>query len=86
MYFGIQAYNNGNTAIPQYGGLWAINLDTGAMRLLNELSYGSPYGTYAGIASVILNRQQNYSDNPAVGYNMFIGWINKNSMDKTIYG
>jgi hypothetical protein len=47
LFFGVQATTNSGTAITQYGGIWAIDLDTTALRLVNQLSYG----TYAGIAT-----------------------------------
>lgn len=70
LYFGVQATTNGGVAINQYGGLWAINLKTKALRLLNKLSYG----TYAGLATALLVRTQNSETNPPPGYNLFIGW------------
>jgi hypothetical protein len=51
--------------IPQYGGLWAINLDTKAMRLANQLSFG----TYAGWATCLI---ADYLG--AVGTGIIAGW------------
>ncbi len=70
VYFGVQAATNGGVAINQYGGLWAINVDTGALRLLNKLSYN----TYAGLATAILVRNQNSALTPPPGYGLYIGW------------
>lgn len=75
IYFGVQATTNAGVAIPNYGGVWAINLTTRAMRLLNQLSYG----TYAGLATAILVRQQNYQTTPPVGYSLYIGWNDGNN-------
>lgn len=66
LYFGIYATTNSGTAINQYGGVWAIDLDTKALRLTNKLSYQ----TYAGYASAII---PNFATNPA-GTGLFIGW------------
>jgi len=42
LYFSVSAFNSAtNTAIPNYGGIWAISTDTNAMRLTNILSYGT---------------------------------------------
>ncbi len=66
LYFGVFATANGGTAINQYGGVWAIDMDTEAIRLVNQLSYG----TYAGYAGVIL---PNFTGNPN-GTGLYIGW------------
>ncbi len=58
--------NDGTTAINQYGGLWAVDLDERIIRLTNKLSYG----TYAGYASAIFPIT---SGDPA-GAGLFIGW------------
>lgn len=68
LYFGVSALSNAGTALSannMYGGLWAIDLDTAALRRVNELSYA----TYAGIATVILSSLLNNT-----GYALFIGW------------
>lgn len=50
IYFGVQCKSGlDGSAINQYGGLWAIDLDTEAVRLVAKLSYG----TYAGRVTVI---------------------------------
>jgi hypothetical protein len=78
IYFGVKATTNSGTAIPQYGGVWAIDMDTNALRLTNQLSYG----TYAGYATAII---PNLNGNPN-GYGLFIGWDNGSSygLDTTI--
>jgi hypothetical protein len=65
LYFGVQATTNGLTAINQYGGVWAIDLDTTALRLVNKLSYG----TYAGTASAIYGLSS-----ATAGYGLYVGW------------
>jgi hypothetical protein len=66
LYFSVKATTNAGVAIPQYGGVWAIDTDTKALRLTNKLSYG----TYAGYAPALI---ANYLTTPA-GTGLFIGW------------
>lgn len=66
LYFSAQVFTNANVATSTMGGLWAIDLKTEAMRLVNELSYG----TYAGYATAII---PNFSSAPA-GSGLYIGW------------
>lgn len=49
LYFSLKATDNAGNAINNYGGIWAIDLDTRAIRLSNQLSYG----TYAGFAPTL---------------------------------
>jgi hypothetical protein len=79
LYFSCSVTTNDGTAVSQYGGVWAIDLETKALRLTNKLSYG----TYAGYAPVLI---PNFASNPA-GAGLFIGWDSGAStygMDKTI--
>lgn len=82
LYFSALVTTNGGTANTNYGGLWAINLDNGAIRLTNKLSYG----TYAGFASAIIsniglpqvfNPFSTITNPPGSG--LFIGWDNGSS-------
>ena len=66
LYFSAQAYTNAGSLLSTYGGVWAIDLDSKALRLTNKLSYG----TYAGYASAII---PNFATNPA-GTGLYIGW------------
>lgn len=77
LYFSVAATTNGLTNLTTYGGVWGIDLDTGAMRLTNELSYG----TYAGFASAMIATTQTaiagvISSPNANGNGLFIGWSN----------
>ncbi len=56
LYFGVYATTNGNSALTAYGGMWALDLDTKALRLTNILSYN----TYAGYMTL-------YIANPLAG-------------------
>lgn len=66
LYFSASATTNGGGAITAYGGLWAIDIDTKALRLVNKLSYG----TYAGYATCAIS---NLVTNPA-GTGLYIAW------------
>mgnify|MGYP003393211452 CR=1 FL=1 len=66
LYFSFSVTTNGGTTNNQYGGVWAIDTDTNAMRLVNKLSYD----TYAGFASAMI---PDFSLTPA-GTGLFIGW------------
>ncbi len=66
LYFSASVTQNDGTAIAQYGGVWAIDLQTSAIRLSNKLSYN----TYAGYAPAII---PNFVTTPA-GTGLFIGW------------
>ena len=68
IYFGFSVTTNLGGTNNNYGGVWAIDVDTEALRLTNQLSYG----TYAGYASAII---ANTTGNPN-GTGLFIGWDN----------
>lgn len=65
LYFSFQATDNASAALSQYGGVWAIDLDSKALRLANKLSYG----TYAGYATALIA----IIGAPA-GSGLYIGW------------
>ena len=66
LYFSALATTNSGTALTTYGAVWAIDTDTKAMRISNQLSYG----TYAGYATAII---PDFSSTPA-GTGLFVGW------------
>ena len=82
IYFGIAATNNaGTTRINTYGGVWSIDIDTQALMLANELSYG----TYAGNATALYGQgnpttytlgQAYPSSSYPDGAGLVIGWDN----------
>lgn len=90
IYFGVYATNNAGTALTGYGGLWCVDVDTGAMSLSNQLSYA----TYAGYPTALLSIPPipNFpTGNPTqpTGVGLFIGWSPDGSstscgIDKTI--
>ncbi len=68
LYFGLYAIgNNGSTSLPYYGGVWAVDVTTDALRLTNKLSYG----TYDGYATAIFAQT---GTTPA-GAGLYIGWV-----------
>jgi len=67
LYFSFTATTNAGVALATTGGLWAIDMPTGAFRLTNKLSYGS----YAGSATVLLPHV--LSDTPP-GTGVYVGW------------
>ena len=67
LYFGIQATTNAGVAINQYGGLWALDLDSKALRLVNQLSFASYSGNVTALSSL---GGLPTSD----GYGLYIGW------------
>lgn len=66
LYFGVSATDNSGTAINQYGGTWAIDLETEALREVTQQSYGS----YAGITSAITPVLGGSSN----GFGLLMGW------------
>lgn len=70
LYFSASCTTNSGTANNNYGGLWAIDVDTKAMRLTNKLSYN----TYAGFASAMIPVISPPGTNNPGGTGLFIGW------------
>ena len=66
LYFGVKATTNAGGAISQYGGVWAIDLDTTAMRLAMKLSYA----TYAGYSTALYAS----TGTSVAGFGLAIGW------------
>lgn len=69
IFFGLQATSNSGSAINQYGGLWALDLDTKILWIQNQLSYGN----YSGRPTVVLPQIGTGIDQ---GINLFVGWMN----------
>lgn len=68
LYFSIQGQTNAATNTSNLNGVWAIDLDSGALRLSNSLSFA----TYAGTAPVIVPMG---SVRPT-GDGLYVGWLN----------
>lgn len=65
IYFGIKATNNAGTVINNYGGLWAIDADTKAIRISNKLSYDS-YENYVSCLTI--------NNSVTSGIALYSGW------------
>ncbi len=78
LYFTISATDNASTAISNFAGLWAIDIeDTKALRLTNSLSYG----TYAGTVPTIVPMGARLP----TGDGIFACWANAtNGIDYTL--
>ena len=71
LYFSFTCTSNAGSAINNYGGIWAIDLATQAIRLTNQLSYG----TYLGYASTFLPQLFNPTVSVSeAGTALWIGW------------
>lgn len=70
LYFGLYATTNAGTTLAFYGGLWAVDTDTTAIRLVNKLSYN----TLNGYASALHALVSNNAGNPT-GAGLFVGWV-----------
>lgn len=77
LYFGARAYTNDGGEVPNnstigYGGLWAIDMDSRALRLINKLSYGN----YGGLATVVqpIFRSRALGPSEVAGNGLYIGW------------
>ncbi len=73
LYFSAYCTTNSNTAITQYGGLWAIDLNTSAIRLTNKLSYDT-YGGYATAITPNFTVSSSPGTNNPSGTGLYIGW------------
>lgn len=72
LYFGTQAFDNAGNLIAQYGGLWALDIESEALRLSNKLSNN----VYSGLVTCVLPVSQaaslGVSTTPGSG--IWIGW------------
>lgn len=81
LYFSASVSTNAGTALTTYGGVWAINLDTKAIRMTNTLSYQTT--TFNGYAPTMTPQ---FLGNPT-GTGLYIGWDSGSStygIDQTI--
>lgn len=72
LYFGFTATKNDGTALTSTGGVWAIDLKTGAFRGINKLSYD----TYGGSINVLL---PNVLSSVPVGIGLYVAWTNSST-------
>ncbi len=73
IYFGVLVRKNGTTTnIAQYGGIWALDVDTNVLRLTNQLSYGT-YNGYPTVIQSIVPTGNTSNAGPS-GTGLYIGW------------
>ncbi len=72
IYFGIKSTSNADTStiLTAYGGVWAIDIDTVALRLVQKLSYN----TYNGFCTALLALTSK-----SAGFSLYMGWISGTS-------
>lgn len=84
LYFGFSATTNSGDTINEYGGLWAIDLDTGRARLSNEV-HTNDYSGYVG--AILINRKSSVLLPPSDdGYGLFIAFTDGTSDNKGLIG
>ncbi len=67
LYFSISARRNEGSILNEFAGIWAIDLDSSALRLTNELSFG----TYVGTVPVMVQMGMPYP----TGDGIYTGWV-----------
>jgi len=76
LYFSLSAFSSGlttQTGITQYGGIWAIDVNTQAMRLVNKLSYD----TYGGFCAEMIGMTANATATSGLviqNFGLVCGW------------
>lgn len=90
--FGFLVKSNTGTTINEYGGVWAIDLETGALFMPNQMSYA----TYSGYVSALIAYVGESASNSLTsttntfgntqGYGYFAGWYDGTvyNIDKTV--
>ncbi len=72
--FSMQATDNNGTKLTTYGGIWAVNVNTKTLRLVNELSYGTNGGYAPALMALIpMPGVTTDSGNPK-GLGFYAGW------------
>lgn len=83
LYFGVRAKTNAGVVIPNYGGLWAIDVDTSGLRMVSKLSYD----TYDGYASALFQAYPYVTGSvvtDSTGSSVITGWydgVSKGGLD-----
>lgn len=71
LFFSMKVTTNSGTAVSAYGGVWAIDMNTKAIRLTNKLSYN----TYLGFATALIAEiPALINPSNAAGTGFFAGW------------
>ena len=70
LYFGCEVTLQSGGVATGYGGIWCIDVNTGAMWNSNQMSYGS----YAGYVSALIVSTAQSTYGPNIGYGLIAGW------------
>lgn len=80
MYFSAMVTTNAGSALNQYGGVWAIDMDSQVIRLTNTLSYNTTNNN-VGFASAMIAQVPAVNDiTTQPGTGLYIGWDNGSSL------
>jgi len=85
LYFGVQCFTNAGVVIPEYGGLWCIDLETDALFQVDITTKN----TTAGFVSSLLQyeyKTQSMTMPLGDGYGLMIGWTATNSVSSAGFG
>lgn len=88
LYFSVTAFGSGQSAeteIPNYGGIWAIDTNTDAMRVVNQLSYGT-YGGYCAELCGMIATATTTSGVQVQNFGLVSGWEDSTSTASPNYG
>lgn len=88
LYFSLSAFTNsvsGETGIAQYGGIWAIDTNTDALRLVNKLSYDT-YGGYTAEMCGMIANSTSTSGVPVQNFGLICGWEDSTETASPNYG
>lgn len=74
MYFSALGTTNSGSALSVYGGIWAVDMDTLSIRLLNQLSYGTYAGYCPALQAIVPIPGSSSGSSDPVGYGIVAGW------------
>lgn len=88
LYFALSAFTSsvsGETGISQYGGIWAIDTNTNALRLVNKLSYDT-YGGYTAEMCGMIANATTTSGITIQNFGLVCGWEDSTETASPNYG
>lgn len=88
LYFSLSCFGSSETAetgISQYGGIWAIDTNTQAMRLVNQLSYGT-YGGFCAEMCGMIATAASTSGMHVQNFGLVCGWEDSTETASPNYG
>lgn len=88
LYFSLSAFGSSVTAetgISQYGGIWAIDTTTDALRMVNQLSYGT-YGGYCSELCGMIANATSTSGLTVQNFGLVCGWEDSTETASPNYG